>query len=121
MSTRCWVGQKRDDGKIYAFYCHCDGYEKFPGVGYTLSVYYSEKDKVTSLVDKCILNGTFSISKNVEETEKELYKNGISLPIFEDESSFVENIPFDIENIFLYKDGKWKVFRGDKGFKNYRY
>ena len=110
MSTRCWIGQKREDG-IHAFYCHHDGYIEY-GVGEQLFVYYNTEDKVTKLVDLCYNTGTSSLVNTLEGTKKFLYNrtpdDGFSLNIFEDELEYAD-CDFDIEYVYLFKDGEWWV------------
>lgn len=53
MPTRCWIGQKRDDG-IHSFYCHHDGYPEYPhGVASKLVRFYDSEDLATKLIDLC--------------------------------------------------------------------
>lgn len=117
MSTRCWIGQKTKEG-IKVFYCHCDGYVNYPGVGYTLPNYYSTEDRVTKLVDMCHQTGTSSVEKTLEKTKKNLYEDEYIIPIFKTKKEYVSSAPFDIENFFLFENNEWKVSNGNGRWKH---
>lgn len=51
MSTRSNIGMKLADGRVKAIYCHWDGYPEGGGVGNTLRKYYTNKERVESLLD----------------------------------------------------------------------
>lgn len=112
MSTRCWIGQKREDG-IHAFYCHCDGLIKYPHVGYTLTHFYHSEDTVSTLVDLCERTGTNAVYDTLEETSTEMFGDEfMGLKVFNNKKDYVTSAPFDIEGIFLFENGKWKYWCG---------
>ena len=49
MSTRSTIAIANNDGKILSIYCHFDGYPE--GVGQVLRHYYTEEDKIKSLIN----------------------------------------------------------------------
>ena len=112
MSTRCWIGQKREDG-IHSFYCHHDGYLKYPGVGYNLLTNYNSEELATKLVDLCEPYGTDAVEDTMQETEKCLFIDDVDMPhpVFKTKKEYVSAANFDIANIFLWDKG-WKIWCG---------
>jgi hypothetical protein len=48
MATRSRIGIELEDGAIRSIYCHWDGYPS--GVGATLTVHYTQREKVLELI-----------------------------------------------------------------------
>lgn len=112
MSTRCWIGQKREDG-IHSFYCHHDGYPSY--VGGRLVNCYNTEELATELINLCEPYGTSSLEKTLNETKRELYTDdGVSNSVYKNKKEYEENAGFDIEYIYLYDKGDWKVFKSGR-------
>ena len=109
MSTRCWIGQKRKDG-IHSFYCHCDGYPEY--VGFALTHFYDSEELASKLIDLCEPYGTSSLQHNLEKTKQELFEDdGIPNPIYTSSKEYEKNADFDIEYLYLWTKGSWKIFK----------
>jgi len=61
MGTRSFIAKKTPSG-YKAIYCHWDGYEEKPGVGWTLRKYYNTTAKVNSLLK---LGNLSSLNKSI--------------------------------------------------------
>lgn len=119
MSTRCWIGQRRADG-IHSFYCHCDGYPEY--MGFALTHFYDSEKAASDLVDMCEPYGIFSLHHNLEETRKEVYhEHGLRTPVYATSKEYEQAADFDIEYIYLWSRGSWKIFKGGsfKDIKKY--
>lgn len=106
MSTRSNIGIENPDGTITAIYCHFDGYVN--GVGKTLYEYYNDIDKVKELI---ALGDISALGYTIDDTiayhrdrEEDFHQYH-----FEDIQDYSENAAFDIDYIYLYKDGEWNV------------
>lgn len=112
MSTRCWIGQKREDG-IHSFYCHYDGYPDYPhGVGSTLVRFYDSEELATKLIDLCEPYGISSLEKTLKDTAGELYADhAYPNPVYKNNTEYEKNADFDIEYIYLWTKGEWKLFK----------
>ena len=109
MSTRCNICAYIDD-RLYCIYCHHDGYPE--GVGQTLLDYWYEPEEIKKLVTT---NGEISSLANSFD-KQEYYDDSKPPKIFIDEFSM--NIPWDIEYVYVWRNGKWKV--KDLHFKDLR-
>ena len=107
MSTRCLIGQKREDG-IHSFYCHCDGYPEY--VGFALTHFYDSEELATRLVDFC-KSGTSALGINLEETKQYLYMEGNSRPVDANSREYEKNAGFCIEYIYLWSKGSWRIYK----------
>ena len=122
MSTRCWIEQKRENG-IHSFYCHHDGYPEYPhGVASKLVRFYDSEDLATKLIDLCEPYGTSALESTLKDTSYELYIND-AFPnrIYKNAKEYEKNAPFDIEYIYLWTKGEWKIFKSGsfKSIKKY--
>lgn len=109
MSTRCWIGQKREDG-IHSFYCHHDGYPEH--VGFALSHFYDSEELASKLIDLCEYHGISALGCNLKETEKYLYDDcSKPNPVYRTSKEYEKNAHFDIEYIYLWTKGSWKIFK----------
>lgn len=114
MSTRCWIGQKREDG-IHSFYCHHDGYPNYPhGVASKLIRYYDSEELATKLVDLCEPYGTSALEPTLEATANELYKDAFPNPIYKTGKDYEHNANFGIEYVYLWYKGEWKIFKSGR-------
>lgn len=108
MSTRCWIGQKREDG-IHSFFCQCDGYPEYPGVGHNLLTNYNSEELATKLVDLCENYNLFFLDSTLEKTKIELDETDYPHPIYKTKKEYNDNRAFDIEYIYLWDKG-WKIW-----------
>ena len=101
MGTRSNIAYKKSDGKIVSMYCHYDGYPQ--GNGVILSEHYNTKEKARGLVDNGYQSG-------LEETvEKSNLRRVHEDPpkTYHSFHAFIMDINFDIEWVYLFKDGAW--------------
>jgi hypothetical protein len=120
MGTRCLIG-KLDDfyegrepyGVVTYIYCHYDGYPEY--VGDCLSTHWRNPRKINALLDRgdivslgsklkdknksnSKLNTQFSVDSSIHELETELNYGS---------AKWLKENWWDIEYLYLYKDGKW--------------
>ena len=98
MGTRSNIAYKKSTGEIVSMYCHYDGYPQYNGV--MLNEHYNTHAKARGLVD----NGYQSALKETVE-ESNLDRVHEEPPkTYRSFHSFLMDINFDIEWVYLYTD-----------------
>lgn len=128
MATRSAIGIEKD-GKIFAAYCHYDGY--LENNGEILHKHYQNPEKVLKLItlgDMSSLGEEFEPPEGVEHTYNKPAKNvtvyygrdrgedGTEFKIFDNRGQMLTWYD-DSEYFYLYTDGEWAYSRG-KDWRN---
>ena len=101
MGTRSNIAYKKSDGKIVSMYCHYDGYPQNNGV--ILSEHYNTKEKARALVDNGYQSG---LEETVEKSNlRRVHEDPPTT--YHSFHAFIMDINFDIEWVYLFKDGAW--------------
>jgi hypothetical protein len=101
MGTRSNIAYKKSDGKIVSMYCHYDGYPEHNGV--ILSEHYNTKEKARGLVDNGYQSG---LEETVEKSNlRRVHEDPPTT--YHSFHAFIMDINFDIEYVYLFKDGAW--------------
>jgi|TARA_R110002124_G_scaffold110103_1_gene263602 hypothetical protein len=103
MGTRSNIAYKKATGEIVSMYCHYDGYPEHNGV--VLNNHYNTKSKARALVD----NGYQSALKTTVEESNEGRVHEEPPITYRSFHSFIIDINFDIEWVYLFKDDCWHV------------
>ena len=98
MGTRSNIAYKKSTGEIVSMYCHYDGYPEYNGV--VLETHYNTKEKARALVD----NGYQSALKETVEKSNEGRVHEEPPKTYRSFHSFLMDINFDIEWVYLYTD-----------------
>lgn len=113
MSTRSCIALQYAD-KIAAIYCHFDGYPS--GVGSDLKTYYTDFEKVESLI---LLGDISSLGEDERSTSAYHRDRGEELHTAEEYASFKEWAASadgsDREYFYLYRNGEWEFYDNDGG------
>jgi len=126
MSTRSNIGMKLADGRVKAIYCHWDGYPEGGGVGNTLRKYYTNKERVESLLELGSLSllGKYLYPHDQHGHSFEDPEEDVTVAYHRDRGEEFSDMLFDsveayaasmkeswAEFIYLYDtDGKWYVY-----------
>lgn len=129
MSTRSRIGYQLPDGSIKSIYCHHDGYvEVGVGVGHQLHTHYNSlaaAKKIVALGDLSSLYPQLALPEGASHTFDQAIK-GVTVAYGRDrgeldckavKSASVEAflaIDSGQEYSYLFTDGGWKVWSGDK-------
>lgn len=110
MSTRSVIAMLETDGSVKSIYCHHDGYLSYNGN--MLLKHYNTEEKVKALIAEGDTSG-------IDEKGSDAYaKNGEKLMFSysaKDMKNFekgLEKDGWDIEYVYLFKDGKWLYHNG---------
>ena len=115
MGTRSNIAYERPNGQVVVAYCHYDGYPEYNGV--ILNENYNTPQKAEELANQ----GYFvSLQPNLKDS---LERGGTSKEapmIYHSLHSYLNDIQWDIEWIYIFKRGQWYVCEGmevDDNFK----
>ena len=103
MGTRSNIAYKKSTGEIVSMYCHYDGFPQINGV--MLNKHYNTHAKARGLVD----NGYQSALKETVEKSNEGRVHEDPPKTYRSFHSFLMDINFDIEWVYLFKDNAWHV------------
>ena len=114
MGTRSNIAYERPNGQVVVTYCHYDGYPEYNGV--ILNENYNNQSKAEELANQGYLS---SLKPTIKESLEG--RANIEPPqIYHSLHSYLNNINFDIEWIYLFKNNQWYVCEGmevDDNFK----
>ena len=115
MGTRSNIAYERPNGQVVVAYCHYDGYPEYNGV--ILNENYNTPQKAEELANQ----GYFvALKPNLKDS---LERGGTSKEapmIYHSLHSYLNDIQWDIEWIYIFKRGQWYVCEGmevDDNFK----
>mgnify|MGYP003124423247 FL=1 len=115
MGTRSNIAYERPNGQVVVAYCHYDGYPEYNGV--ILNENYNTPQKAEELANQGYFVG---LKPNLKDS---LERGGTSKEapmIYHSLHSYLNDIQWDIEWIYIFKRGQWYVCEGmevDDNFK----
>ena len=103
METRSNIAYQRSNGQVVVAYCHWDGYPEHNGV--MLNQHYNNQKKAEELANQGYFSGiketlTESLSDRANEFPPITYHSA---------HTFYNDVQFDIEWIYLFKNNQWYV------------
>jgi len=114
MGTRSNIAYQRPNGQVIMTYCHYDGYPEYNGL--LINKHYNNQKKAEELANQGYLS---SLKPTIEESLEG--RANIEPPqIYHSLHSYLNDINFDIEWIYLFKNNQWYVCEGmevDNDFK----
>ena len=115
MGTRSNIAYERPNGQVVVAYCHYDGYPEYNGV--ILNENYNTPQKAEELANQ----GYFvALKPNLKDS---LERGGTSKEapmIYHSLHSYLNDIQWDIEWIYIFKRGQWYVCEGMEVDDNYK-
>ena len=110
MATRSNIAYQRSNGQVVVAYCHWDGYPEHNGV--MLNQHYNNQKKAEELANQGYFSGiketlTESLSDRANEFPPITYHSA---------HTFYNDVQFDIEWIYLFKNNQWNVCVGQSTF-----
>lgn len=108
MSTRSVIALLIDNQHYKSIYCHHDGYEEKPGVGYKLRHYYNSEQQVKELIE---LGDLSSISQD----NVDAYHRDWGRPRHQNQSQITRSyealrclaIGKDADYLYRFENGEW--------------
>ena len=114
MGTRSNIAYERPNGQVVVTYCHYDGYPEYNGV--ILNENYNTPKQAEELANQ----GYFSGLKPTLKDSLEGRANQEPPMIYHSLHSYLNDIQWDIEWIYIFRRGQWYVCEGmevDDNFK----
>ena len=115
MGTRSNIAYERPNGQVVVAYCHYDGYPEYNGV--ILNENYNTPQKAEELANQ----GYFvALKPNLKDSLERGGTNKVAPMIYHSLHSYLNDIQWDIEWIYVFKCGQWYVCEGmevDDNFK----
>jgi len=103
MGTRSNIAYQRANGQVVVTYCHYDGYPEYNGV--LLNEHYNNQKKAEELANQGYLS---SLKPTIKESLEG--RANIEPPIiYHSAHTFYNDVQFDIEWIYLFKNNQWYV------------
>ena len=103
MGTRSNIAYQRANGQVVVTYCHYDGYPEYNGV--MLNEHYNNQKKAEELANQGYLS---SLQPTIKESLEG--RANIEPPIiYHSAHTFYNDVQFDIEWIYLFKNNQWYV------------
>ena len=103
MGTRSNIAYQRPNGQVIMTYCHYDGYPEYNGL--LINKHYNNQSKAEELANQGYLS---SLKPTIEESLEG--RANIEPPqIYHSLHSYINDINFDIEWIYLFKNNQWYV------------
>ena len=110
MGTRSNIAYQRPNGQVVVAYCHWDGYPEYNGV--MLNKHYNNQKKAEELANQGYVS---SLKPTIKETLDD--RANIEPPtIYHSAHTFYNDVQFDIEWIYLFKNNQWYVAKHDRTF-----
>ena len=110
MGTRSNIAYQRANGQVVVTYCHWDGYPEYNGV--MLNEHYNNQSKAEELASQGYLS---SLKPTIKESLDD--RANIQPPtIYHSAHTFYNDVQFDIEWIYLFKNNQWNVCVGQSTF-----
>ena len=125
MGTRSRIGKVQEDGTVKSIYCHWDGYLSNNGV--LLFDHYQDPDKIDALLN---LGDISSLDQEIGEKQdfdspqkgtvvaygRDRGEEDVDARVDESVEIFVHQIGDSWEEYtYLYQDGAWVCYMGDRG------
>ena len=114
MGTRSNIAYERPNGQVVVTYCHYDGYPEYNGV--MLSQHYNNQKKAEELANQ----GYLSSLKPTLKDSLEGRANHDAPMIYHSLHSYLNDIQWDIEWIYIFRSGQWYVCEGMEVDDNYK-
>lgn len=103
MATRSNIAYQRANGQVEVTYCHYDGYPEYNGV--LLNEHYNNQKKAEELANQGYLS---SLKPTIKESLDD--RANIEPPLtYHSAHTFYNDVQFDIEWIYLFKNNQWYV------------
>ena len=115
MGTRSNIAYERPNGQVVVAYCHYDGYPEYNGV--ILNENYNTPQKAEELANQGYFVG---LKPNLKDS---LERGGTSKEapmIYHSLHTYLNDIQWDIEWIYIFKRGQWYVCEGMEVDDNYK-
>ena len=110
MGTRSNIAYERPNGQVIMTYCHYDGYPEYNGL--LINEHYNNQKKAEELANQGYLS---SLKPTIEESLEG--RANIEPPqIYHSLHSYLNDINFNIEWIYLFKNNQWYVCVGQSTF-----
>tara|TARA_Y100000401_G_C8279271_1_gene202554 strand:- start:251 stop:679 length:429 start_codon:yes stop_codon:yes gene_type:complete len=106
MGTRSNIAYERPNGQVVVTYCHYDGYPEYNGV--ILNENYNTPKKAEELANQ----GYFSGLEPTLKDSLEGRANQEPPMIYHSLHSYLKDIQWDIEWIYIFRRGQWYVCKG---------
>ena len=114
MGTRSNIAYERPNGEVVVTYCHYDGYPDYNGV--ILNENYDTPQKAEELANQ----GYLSSLKPTLKDSLEGRANHDAPMIYHSLHSYLNDIQWDIEWIYIFRRGQWYVCKGMEVDDNYK-
>jgi len=112
MGTRSNIAYQRPNGQVVVTYCHWDGYPEYNGV--MLSQHYNNQKKAEELANQ----GYLSSLKPTLKDSLEGRANHDAPMIYHSAHTFYNDVQFDIEYIYLFKNNQWYIAEHNPKYDN---
>jgi len=113
MGTRSNIAYERPNGQVVVTYCHYDGYPDYNGV------ILNENYDTPKTAEEIANQGYLSSLKPTLKDSLEDRANHDAPIIYHSLHSYLNDIQWDIEWIYIFKRGLWYVCEGMEVDKNY--
>ena len=114
MGTRSNIAYERPNGQVVVAYCHYDGYPEYNGV--ILNENYDTPKQAEELANQ----GYFSGLKPTLKESLEGRANQDPPMIYHSLHSYLNDIQWDIEWIYIFRRGQWYVCEGMEVGEDYK-
>jgi len=114
MGTRSNIAYERPNGQVIVTYCHYDGYPQYNGS--LLNEHYNTQTKAEELANQ----GYLSALKPTLKESLEGRANHDAPMIYHSLHSYLNDIQWDIEWIYIFRRGQWYVCEGMEVDDNYK-
>jgi len=114
MGTRSNIAYERPNGQVVVTYCHYDGYPSYNGV--ILNENYDTPKTAEELANQ----GYLSSLKPTLKDSLEGRANHDAPMIYHSLHSYLNDIQWDIEWIYIFRRGQWYVCEGMEVDDNYK-
>ena len=110
MGTRSNIAYQRPNGKVVVTYCHWDGYPEYNGV--MLNQHYDNQKKAEELANQGYVS---SLKPTIKETLEDRVNTEPPI-IYHSAHTFYNDVSWQVEWIYLFKNNQWYVAKHDRTF-----
>ena len=115
MGTRSNIAYERPNGQVVVTYCNYDGYPEYNGV--ILNENYNTPQKAEELANQ----GYFvALKPNLKDSLERGGTSNVAPMIYHSLHSYLNDIQWDIEWIYIFRRGQWYVCEGMEVDDNYK-
>ena len=114
MGTRSNIAYERPNGQVVVTYCHYDGYPDYNGV--ILNENYDRPKQAEELANQGYLS---SLKPTLKDSLKGRANHDAPM-IYHSLHSYLNDIQWDIEWIYIFRRGQWYVCEGMEVDYNYK-